>query len=33
VRNRRGGKVLAVASIYHDVASLEEEWALERRAT
>jgi apoptosis-inducing factor 3 len=31
VRYRRGGKVLAVASIYRDVASLEEEWALERR--
>jgi NADPH-dependent 2,4-dienoyl-CoA reductase/sulfur reductase-like enzyme len=31
VRDRRGGKVLAVASIYRDVASLEEEWALERR--
>jgi apoptosis-inducing factor 3 len=31
-RYRRGGKVLAAASIYRDVASLEEEWALERRA-
>ena len=30
-RFRRNGKVLAVASIYRDVASLEEEWALERR--
>ena len=30
VRYRRDGKVLAVASIYRDIASLEEEWALER---
>ncbi|HEY6993844.1 MAG TPA: FAD-dependent oxidoreductase [Xanthobacteraceae bacterium] len=31
VRYRRGGRVLAVASIYRDVASLEEERAMERR--
>ena len=31
VRYRRRGKVLAVASIYRDVASLEEELAMERR--
>jgi apoptosis-inducing factor 3 len=32
VRYRRDGKVLAVASIYRDVDSLKEEWAMERRA-
>ena len=32
VRYRRNGKVLAVASIYRDVDSLKEEWAMERRA-
>jgi NADPH-dependent 2,4-dienoyl-CoA reductase/sulfur reductase-like enzyme len=32
VRYRRGGKVLAIASIYRDVASLVEERAMERRA-
>ena len=29
----RDGKLLAVASIYRDVDSLKEEWAMERRAT
>ena len=33
VRYRRDGKLLAVASIYRDVDSLKEEWAMERRAT
>ena len=33
VRYRRDGKLLAVASIYRDVESLKEEWAMERRAT
>jgi apoptosis-inducing factor 3 len=32
LRYRRDGKVLAVASIYRDVDSLKEEWAMERRA-
>jgi apoptosis-inducing factor 3 len=32
VRYRRDGKVLAAASIYRDVDSLKEEWAMERRA-
>jgi apoptosis-inducing factor 3 len=32
VRYRRDGKVLAAASIYRDVDSLKEEWAIERRA-
>jgi apoptosis-inducing factor 3 len=32
VRYRRDGKLLAVASIYRDVDSLKEEWAMERRA-
>ena len=31
VRYRRDGKLLAVASIYRDVDSLKEEWAMERR--
>jgi NADPH-dependent 2,4-dienoyl-CoA reductase/sulfur reductase-like enzyme len=31
VRYRREGKVLAVASIYRDLDSLREEWAMERR--
>jgi apoptosis-inducing factor 3 len=33
VRYRRDGKVLAAASIYRDVDSLKEEWAMERRAS
>jgi apoptosis-inducing factor 3 len=33
VRYRRDGKLLAVASIYRDVDSLKEEWAMERGAT
>ena len=33
VRYRRDGKLLAVASIYRDVDSLKEEWAMERRVT
>ena len=33
LRYRRDGKLLAVASIYRDVDSLKEEWAMERRAT
>jgi NADPH-dependent 2,4-dienoyl-CoA reductase/sulfur reductase-like enzyme/nitrite reductase/ring-hydroxylating ferredoxin subunit len=33
MRYRRDGKLLAVASIYRDVDSLKEEWAMERRAT
>ena len=33
VRYRRDGRLLAVASIYRDVDSLKEEWAMERRAT
>ena len=32
VRYRRDGRLLAVASIYRDVDSLKEEWAMERRA-
>jgi Fe2+ or Zn2+ uptake regulation protein len=31
VRYRREGKVLAVASIYRDLDSLREEWAMQRR--
>jgi NADPH-dependent 2,4-dienoyl-CoA reductase/sulfur reductase-like enzyme len=31
VRYRRDGKLLAVASIYRDVDSLKEEWAMQRR--
>jgi len=33
VRYRRDGKVLAAASIYRDVDSLKEEWAMERRTS
>ena len=33
VRYRRDGRLLAVASIYRDVDSLKEEWAMERRVT
>ena len=33
VRYKRGGRTLAVASIYRDVASLEAETAFERGAT
>jgi apoptosis-inducing factor 3 len=33
VRYRRDGKVLAAASIYRDVDSLKEEWAMERQAS
>jgi NADPH-dependent 2,4-dienoyl-CoA reductase/sulfur reductase-like enzyme len=32
VRYRRDGRLLAVASIYRDLDSLKEEWAMERRA-
>ncbi len=31
MRYRLDGKLLAVASIYRDVDSLKEEWAMERR--
>ncbi|MGZ3322186.1 MAG: oxidoreductase C-terminal domain-containing protein, partial [Xanthobacteraceae bacterium] len=31
VRYRRDGRLLAVASIYRDLDSLKEEWAMERR--
>ena len=33
VRYRRDGRLLAVASIYRDLDSLKEEWAMERRLT
>ncbi len=33
LRYKRGGRVLAVASIYRDTASLEAEWAMERAAS